>query len=67
MCDTVVAQHQLEVRREILTADGVNDDTRVLFHLLNQGLLDKEVMDRPCQADMTFYRVDTKSQVGMTK
>ena len=43
---SVVAQHCLEARREILTADGVNDDTRVLFHLLNQGLLDQEVMDR---------------------
>ena len=27
---SVVAQHQLEVRREILTADGVEDDTRVV-------------------------------------
>ena len=44
---SVIAQHHLEVRREILTADGVNDDVRVLFHLLNQGLLDQEVMDRP--------------------
>ena len=44
---SMVAQHQLEARREILTADGVNDDTRVLFHLLNQGLLDQEVMDGP--------------------
>ena len=35
------------MRREILTADGVDDDIRVLFHLLNQGLLDQEVMDRP--------------------
>ena len=37
----------MEARREILTADGVDDGTRVLFHLLNQGLLDQEVMDRP--------------------
>ena len=44
---SVVAQHRLEARREILTAEGVNDNTRVLFHLLNQGLLDQEVMDRP--------------------
>ena len=44
---SVIAQHCLEARREILTADGVNDDVRVLFHLLNQGLLDQEVMDRP--------------------
>ena len=42
---SVVAQHQLEARREILTADGVEDDARVLFHLLNRGLLGKEVMD----------------------
>ena len=44
---SIVAQHHLEMRREILTAEGVDDDTRVLFHLLNQGLLDQEVMDRP--------------------
>ena len=43
---SIVAQHRLESRREILTAEGVDDDTRVLFHLLNQGLLDQEVMDR---------------------
>ena len=43
---SIVAQHRLEVRREILTADGVDDNTRVLFHLLNRGLLDQEVMDR---------------------
>ena len=43
---SVVAQHRLEARREILTAEGVNDNTRVLFHLLNRGLLDQEVMDR---------------------
>ena len=36
----------MEARREILTAGGVDDDTRVLFHLLNWGLLDQEVMDR---------------------
>ena len=44
---SIVTQHHLEARREILTADDVNDDVRVLFHLLNQGLLDQEVMDRP--------------------
>ena len=44
---SVVAQHHLEARREILTAEGVDDDVRVLFHLLNWGLLDQEVMDRP--------------------
>ena len=27
--------------------DRVKDDARVLFHLLNHGLLDQEVMDRP--------------------
>ena len=43
---SIVAQHHLETRREILTAKGVDDDTRVLFHLLNCGLLDQEVMDR---------------------
>ena len=43
---SVVAQHHLETRREILTADSVNNDARVLFHLLNWGLLDQEVMDR---------------------
>ena len=43
---SIVAQHCLEMRREILTVDGVDDDTKVLFHLLNWGLLDQEVMDR---------------------
>ena len=43
---SVVAQHRLELRREILTLDRVEDDARVLFHLLNCGLLDQEVMDR---------------------
>ena len=38
---SVVVQHRLELRRDILTSDRV-----VLFHLLNQGLLDQEVMDR---------------------
>ena len=44
---SVIAQHRLESRREILTSDRVEDNTRVLFHLLNCGLLDQEVMDRP--------------------
>ena len=44
---SVVAQHRLESRRDILTLDRVEDDARVLFHLLNCGLLDQEVMDRP--------------------
>ena len=44
---SVVAQHRLELRREILTSYRVKDDARVLFHLLNCGLLDQEVMDRP--------------------
>ena len=44
---SVVAQHCLESRRDILTLDRVEDDARVLFHLLNCGLLDQEVMDRP--------------------
>ena len=43
---SVVAQHRLELRREILTSDKVDDNARVLFHLLNCGLLDQEVMDR---------------------
>ena len=43
---SVVAQHRLESRREILTSDRVDDNARVLFHLLNHGLLDQEVMDR---------------------
>ena len=44
---SVIAQHCLEARREILIADGVDDDVRVLFHLLNWDLLDQEVMDKP--------------------
>ena len=44
---SVVAQHHLESRRDILTLDRVEDNARVLFHLLNCGLLDQEVMDRP--------------------
>ena len=44
---SIIAQHCLESRREILTSDRVDDDARVLFHLLNHGLLDQEVMDRP--------------------
>ena len=43
---SVVAQHCLETRRDILTSDRVDDNARVLFHLLNCGLLDQEVMDR---------------------
>ena len=43
---SVVAQHCLEARREILTAESVDDNVRVLFHLLNRGLLDQEAMDR---------------------
>ena len=44
---SIVAQHHLESRKEILTSDRVDDNARVLFHLLNCGLLDQEVMDRP--------------------
>ena len=44
---SVIAQHRLESRRDILTSDRVDDNARVLFHLLNCGLLDQEVMDRP--------------------
>ena len=43
---SVMAQHCLELRREILTSDRVEDNARVLFHLLNCGLFDQEVMDR---------------------
>ena len=32
---SVIAQHCLEARRGILTVEGVNNDMRVLFHLLN--------------------------------
>ena len=43
---SIIAQHHLEVRRDILTSDRVEDDARVLFYLLNCDLLDQEVMDR---------------------
>ena len=43
---SIMAQHHLGSRRDILTSDRVEDDARVLFHLLNHGLLDQEVMDR---------------------
>ena len=43
---SVIAQHRLESRREILTSDRVEDNARVLFHLLNCGLLDQEIMGR---------------------
>ena len=56
---SVIAQHCLEARREILTADGVDDDTRVLFHLLNWGLLDQEVMDRPRDGAIRVMRYST--------
>ena len=39
---SIVAQHRLESRRDILTLDRVDDSARVLLHLLNCGLLDKE-------------------------
>ena len=44
---TIIAQHCLEAKRETILVDDVNQNTKVLFHLLNQGLLDQEVMDRP--------------------
>ena len=34
---SVIAQHRLESRREILTSDRVEDNARVLFHLLNHA------------------------------
>ena len=53
---SIIAQHHLELRREILTSDRVKDNTRVLFHLLNRGLLDQEVMDRPRDGDTRAMR-----------
>ena len=44
---TIVASHCLEARRGVLTAEGVEEDSQVLFHFLNQGLWDQEVMDGP--------------------
>ena len=64
----VIAQHCLESRREILTAEGVNNDTRVLYHLLNRGLLDQEVMDRlrdGATRAMTTYRSSLPPQRGV--
>ena len=55
----IVAQDCLESRREILTSDRVNDNTRVLFHLLNCGLLDQEVMDRPRDGATRAMRYST--------
>ena len=56
---SVIAQHHLESRREILTSDRVEDDARVLFHLLNCGLLDQEVMDRPRDGATRAMRYST--------
>ena len=56
---SVVAQHHLELRREILTSDRVEENTRVLFHLLNCGLLDQEVMDRPRDGATRAMRYST--------
>ena len=56
---SVMAQHCLEARREILTSDRVEDDARVLFHLLNCGLLDQEVMDRPNDGATRAMRYST--------
>ena len=56
---SIVAQHRLEARREILTLDRVEDDTRVLFHLLNHGLLDQEVMDKPRDGTTRAMRYST--------
>ena len=56
---SVVAQHRLESRRDILTSDRVEDDTQVLFHLLNHGLLDQEVMDRPRDGATRAMRYST--------
>ena len=35
---SIVAGHCLEARRQVVTAPGVEEDTQVLFHILNQGL-----------------------------
>ena len=56
---SVVAQHCLELRRDILTSDRVDDNTRVLFHLLNRGVLDQEVMDRPRDGATRVMRYST--------
>ena len=56
---SVVAQHHLESRREILTLDRVEDNARVLFHLLNCGLLDQEVMNRPRDGATRAMRYST--------
>ena len=56
---SIVAQHCMEARREILTADGVDEDTRVLFHIMNQGLLDQEIMDRPRDGATRAMRYST--------
>ena len=56
---SVVAQHCLESRRDILTSDRVDDNARVLFHLLNCGLLDQEVMDRPRDGATRVMRYST--------
>ena len=41
----IVASRSLEYRRNIVLAAGSEPDTQVLFHLLNRGLWDQEVMD----------------------
>ena len=56
---SIVAQHRLESRREILTSDRVDDNARVLFHLLNRSLLDQEVMDRPRDGAARAMRYST--------
>ena len=56
---SIVAQHRLESRREILTSDRVDDNARVLFHLLNCGLLDQEIMDRPRDGATRVMRYST--------
>ena len=53
---SIVAQHCLESRREILTSDRVENNARVL---LNCGLLDQEVMDRPRDGATRAMRYST--------
>ena len=64
---SVVAQHCLELRKEILTSDRVDDDARVLFHLLNHGLLDQEVMDRPRDGATRAMRYSAAVEINQWK
>lgn len=41
----IMASGCLEFRREVNTSENVDPDTWVLFHLLNRGIWDQEIMD----------------------